>query len=203
MDNMNNMTNSQLLARLMGHKACEVAEDVMCECDNKLITLERYIDILDAPRFSKSKKDLLKCLFELANRINDERNTDANNMIIDTPNKIFELFNSYMSRIDQEEFWVIYMSRSGKLLHKERLNKGTNSACLVDGRTIIIHALAINASYVGLCHNHPHSSLNPSKIDKDLTERIKKMLEIMDIRLIDHIIISDNKYYSFCDEGLI
>ena len=198
---MENLTNSQLLAQLISQKTNALSESIMEQCNNELTTLERYIDILDIVGLSKSKKSLIKCIFELANRINDERATNYNNNTISRSEDLFNMMNSYLSRIDCEEIWVVYMSRSGKLISKERLAVGNASCCSLDTNMLLLHAIALHASNIALFHNHPHSSLTPSSIDKKLTSNIKEMAKVFNIRLIDHLIISDGRYYSFADEG--
>ena len=198
---MENLTNSQLLAQLISQKTNALSESIMEQCNNELTTLEHYIDILDIVGLSKSKKSLIKCIFELANRINDKRAMKSHNVVINRPEELFNIMNPYLSRIDHEEVWIVYMSRNGKLLSKERLGSGDNSSCCVDINTLLLHAIALHASNIALFHNHPHSSLNPSSIDKKLTSNVKEMAKVFNIKLIDHLIISDGRYYSFADEG--
>ncbi|MGI6718932.1 MAG: RadC family protein [Bacteroidales bacterium] len=106
-------------------------------------------------------------------------------------------FNNY------EEFWVIYLSRSLKVIKKEKISEGGVAATVVDTKKIFKIAIDVLASSIALCHNHPSGNLTPSAQDIKLTKNIIKAGKMLDIEVIDHIIITENNYYSFADNGIL
>lgn len=101
----------------------------------------------------------------------------------------------------QEEFKVMFLNRVNLVLGIYPISKGTTSGTLVDVKLIFGAALKSNASGIIISHNHPSGNLNPSDADIELTKKIKKCADFLDIALIDHIIITKNGYYSFSAEG--
>lgn len=103
----------------------------------------------------------------------------------------------------QEEFIVVFLNNSNRVVGHQRISKGGISATVVDTRVIFSTAIKCFASAIIISHNHPSGNLNPSRADIELTKKIKKIGEIMDIKLLDHIIITDEEYLSFADDGLL
>lgn len=102
-----------------------------------------------------------------------------------------------------EEFWVLYLNRANKINHYEPISKGGITGTVADPKVILKNALAYGATNLILCHNHPSGNLKPSRADEELTEKIKQAARYFDIKVLDHIIVSEEGYYSFADEGLI
>ena len=101
----------------------------------------------------------------------------------------------------QEEFKVIFLNRANLVLGIYPLSKGTTSGTLVDVKLIFGAALKSNASGIIITHNHPSGNLKPSDADIELTKKIKKCADFLDITLIDHIIVTKNGYFSFSNQG--
>jgi DNA repair protein RadC len=111
---------------------------------------------------------------------------------------------SFLEEYAHEEFWVIYLRQNNTIIKMQQQSKGGISGTIVDVRLILKDAILSKASTIILCHNHPSGELNPSEADKQITYKIKQSAQIMDIKVLDHIIISGTGgYFSFCDEGLI
>ncbi len=102
-----------------------------------------------------------------------------------------------------EVFAVIFLNKSNKVNHFEIISKGGISGTVADPRIILKKALDAEATSIILCHNHPSGSLKPSRADEELTIKIKEAARYLDIAVIDHIIVSEQGYYSFSDEGLM
>jgi DNA repair protein RadC len=102
-----------------------------------------------------------------------------------------------------EEFWVLYLDNSNKVINRYQVSKGGMTSTVVDSRIIFKKALLSGAVAIILSHNHPSGSLRPSEQDKALTNKIKKASAFMDIKLLDHIIVTDKSYFSFADEMLL
>ena len=104
---------------------------------------------------------------------------------------------------EHEEFWVLFLDNSNKVINRHQISKGGITSTVVDSRLIFKKALLTGAVAIIISHNHPSGSLKPSENDKKLTLRIKKASEIMDIKLLDHIIVTEKSYISFADEMLL
>ncbi len=102
-----------------------------------------------------------------------------------------------------EVFAVIFLNRSNKVKHFEVMSKGGISHTIVDPRVIFLKALEVQATSMVLCHNHPSGSLRPSRADEELTAKLKSAGKLLDINVVDHLIVSDEGYYSFADEGMM
>ena len=115
----------------------------------------------------------------------------------------FEIFQPIIGDLQHEEFWVLYLNNSNKVLKKILLSKGGITATLVDIRLIFKEAIELSAVAIIVGHNHPSSKLEPSHSDKRLTKKIKEAGETLDIKLLDHLIITQKDYFSFADNGLL
>ena len=102
-----------------------------------------------------------------------------------------------------EVFAVIFLNRANKINHFEIISRGGITGTVADPRMILKKALEEEATSIVLCHNHPSGNLKPSKADEDLTFKIKEAAKYFDIRILDHIFVSEDGYYSFADEGIL
>lgn len=103
----------------------------------------------------------------------------------------------------QEVFGVLYLNRANRINHFEIVSEGGITGTVADPRIILKKALEHNAVSIIVCHNHPSGNLQPSRADEQLTQRLKEAAQLLDIHLLDHVIVSDQGYYSFADEGLL
>lgn len=102
-----------------------------------------------------------------------------------------------------EETYLLMLNRANKVLGFSKISIGGTAGTVVDIKVIFQTALKVNASSIILCHNHPSGNLKPSEMDIKLTKNIKEAGKIMDIALSDHLILTDEGYFSFADEGMI
>lgn len=116
---------------------------------------------------------------------------------------IYELFHPLMADLPTEEFWVLLLNRSNRVIDKVRISSGGIDQTTADIRTILREALLARATQIVLVHNHPSGNIHPSQEDKRITERIKGAGHLMSISVIDHVIVTDGAYYSFNDEGIL
>lgn len=116
---------------------------------------------------------------------------------------IYELFHPLMADLPTEEFWVLLLNRSNRIIDKVRISSGGIDQTTADVRTILREALLARATQMVLIHNHPSGNIQPSQEDKRITERIKGAGRLMNISVIDHVIVTDGAYYSFNDEGIL
>ncbi|MDR0749312.1 MAG: DNA repair protein RadC [Tannerellaceae bacterium] len=113
------------------------------------------------------------------------------------------LFKPFICDLHHEELWIALTNQSGKVTGKMKVGQGGVSETSADIRLIMKAAINALASGIILCHNHPSGNLSPSRSDDTLTSRLQNAARLMDIKLLDHIIIADNSYYSYADEGKI
>ena len=115
----------------------------------------------------------------------------------------FSVLHPFLSDLQTEEFWAIFLNQNNKILHKTRLTSGGINHSIVDVRVLFKLALEHFSTGLIIAHNHPSGSLKPSQEDIKITKTIKDASNILQITLLDHIIIAQNSYFSFADEGLL
>ncbi len=116
---------------------------------------------------------------------------------------VFDIMQPLIGELQHEEFWIVYLNNSNRVLYKEQLSKGGLTGTLVDTRLVFKKAFELNAIAVILCHNHPSGKLQPSSADNSITKKLKNAGETLDIKVLDHIVITENAYFSFADENLL
>jgi DNA repair protein RadC len=116
---------------------------------------------------------------------------------------VADIFQPLLSDLAHEEFWILFLNRSNKVINRMKLSQGGISGTVTDVRMVMKRAIEYLASGIIVCHNHPSGNLNPSESDSRITQKIKEAGNIMDIQLLDHLIISEKDYYSFADNGLL
>ncbi len=119
--------------------------------------------------------------------------------IIRGSKEVFQIMLPIIGELQHEEFWVLYLNNSNKVIAKEQLSKGGITATMVDVRLLFKKAVSLATVGVIVCHNHPSGKLTPSKSDEVLTQKIKEAGQTLDIKLLDHLIITQKDYFSFAD----
>jgi len=122
---------------------------------------------------------------------------------INNSKDIAAIFQPLLGDLPHEEFWILFLNKSNKVISKMKLSQGGVSGTVTDIRIIMKRAIEHLASGIIVCHNHPSGNLNPSESDIQITDKIKESGNLLNIQLCDHLIISDNNYYSFADNGLL
>ena len=116
---------------------------------------------------------------------------------------VADIFQPLLSDLSHEEFWILFLNRSNRVISRMKLSQGGISGTVTDVRLVMKKAIECLASGIIVCHNHPSGNLNPSESDSKITLKIKDAGNMMDIQLLDHLIISDKDYYSFADNGML
>lgn len=116
---------------------------------------------------------------------------------------VFNLIQPVIGDLEHEEFWVLFLNNSNKVLAKSQISKGGLTATIVDVRLLFKRALELASVGIIVCHNHPSGKLQPSTADKQLTQKIKEAGCTLDIKLLDHLIITEKVYFSFADDGVL
>mgnify|MGYP000389870208 FL=1 len=127
----------------------------------------------------------------------------AKSPTITSSNDIFKLMSPVLTDLEVEEAWVLFLNHGSKLIRKRRISIGGLSATQVDVRVILKEALLCNAVAFCLIHNHPSGNINPSASDDRLTRMVFEAGNTLNIKLLDHIIVGNDKYFSYADEGRI
>lgn len=116
---------------------------------------------------------------------------------------IFELMQPVIGELTHEEFWIIYLNNANSVISKSQLSKGGITGTVVDVRLVFKMALELGATALILCHNHPSGSLKPSDADKQITQKLKRAGESLEIHILDHLIVTETGYFSFVDGGIL
>lgn len=156
----------------------------------------RYVEGIGLAKFAQ-----LKGIAELARRYHSVRVLGDNPLL--SPEMTKDFLQSQLSDAEREIFMVIFLDNQHRVVKHSRMFSGTLRHVEVHPREIVREAIKVNAAAVILAHNHPSGCAEPSKADKDITERIIKCCQFMDIRVLDHFIIGRGEYVSFAEQGWI
>ncbi|MBQ3780808.1 MAG: DNA repair protein RadC [Bacteroidaceae bacterium] len=201
------LSKAELLAILIGSgsatkNAVELMVEVLRDCDDRLILLNRLSveELMKYKGIGEAKAITLKAAMELGRRrAQEEALTDLK--VISTAQQIYEYMHADVRELTHEESWVFLLNNSSRLIKRVRLSQGGRTETSVDVRILLRHALLAEATSVILVHNHPSGSCRPSQEDNRLTERVNQACRAVNIRLIDHVIVTDGDYYSFSENG--
>ena len=202
------LSDAELLAILIGsgnteETAVELMRRMLKDCHNDLNELARW-ELPDYARFKglgPAKSVTIMAALELGKRRKLQEVKER--AVISCSKDIYELFHPLMCDLELEEFWVLLMNQANKVIDRVRISTGGISGTLVDVRSVLREALLQRAAQMAVVHNHPSGNNHPSREDEALTQRIFNAAGTMDIKLVDHVIVCDGKYYSFADEGLV
>jgi DNA repair protein RadC len=202
------LSNSELLAILIknGNKnnsAIDLAKAIMLRCNNCLNELGKLsmIDFQKINGIGETKSITIMAALEMG-----RRRLNAESVLKHTikgSQEVAQYLNEKFKDLTYEVFAVIFLNQANKIIHFEVISKGGITGTVADPRIILKLALGFGAVSIILCHNHPSGNLNPSNADKAITKKIGDAASLMDIKLLDHIIVSDEGYYSFMEEGML
>ena len=200
------LSDAELLAILVGsgstkEDAVSLMKRVLNDCKNNLNTLGK-LSIRDLCRYNgvgPAKAITILAACELGKRRQMERPEEWPDL--STATRIYNHMHPMMQDLDTEEFWLLLMNQDFRLIREQKIAHGGISEVAVDIRLLIKEALLCNATILAVCHNHPSGSLRPSQADNDLTQSIRRACDVMRIKFMDHVIITDGAYYSYHEEG--
>ena len=203
------LSNSELIAILIlngavNKSAVDLAKEILSKADNSLqklgkLTVKDLVN-LKIKGLGPAKAVCIVAAMELGIRRNM---ADYKKEIILTSRDLANYLKAQFQFKRHEVFAVVFLNRSNKINHFEIISEGGITGTVADPRIILKRALEHDAISMVLCHNHPSGSLKPSRQDEELTERIKIAAKFFDIRIMDHLIVSDEGFYSFADEGIL
>ena len=202
------LTDAELIAILIGsgsrtETAVELSKRILHHYDNDLNKLAKA-SIQELSNFrgiGEAKAISIIAALEIGRR-RDDTEVKAVESILSSKDA-YNLMRRHLVDLNHEEFWIILLGRSSKVLGKELISKGGLSGTVADPKIIFHIALQHQASGIILIHNHPSGNLKPSQLDISLTKRLSEAGRLLDIQIFDHLIIGDTGYYSFGDEALL
>lgn len=203
------LSDAELLAILIStgtreHSALDLAKLIMASAGNHISELGKKSpsELMQTGGIKTAKAVTIAAALELGRRRKDDPMMERYK--ISSSKDAFNLMYPIIADLNVEEFWIAMVDQSNRLIEKEVISQGGITGTVVDVRNILKKAiLAPRACSIFLFHNHPSGNLQPSEQDINITKKIKEAGLLMDIRVLDHLIISGNKYYSFADEGII
>ena len=200
------LSNAELMAILIGsgntkENAVDLMKKVLNDCNNNLNTLGK-MSIQDLCRYTgigDAKAITILAACELGKRRQMESPEERPDL--GTATRIYNHMHPILQDKDVEEFWLLFMNQNHRLIKKMCIAHGGISEVSVDIRIIIREAVLANATILAVCHNHPSGNLLPSSMDNDLTDSIKRACNLMRIRFLDHVVITDGAYFSYHESG--
>lgn len=202
------LSDAELIGILLGSgsrelNAVDLARYILQEVDNDLHALAKF-DVKDLQKFKgigEAKAITIISALELGRR------RKAAEFIkkpkITCSNDAYTILAPYLMDKTHEEFWILILNRANTVITARNISQGGISGTVADPKVIFKAALDERASSIILSHNHPSGNLQPSKNDIDLTKKLKRAGEVLELPVLDHIIFSDQQYFSFADEGLL
>tara|TARA_R100000935_G_scaffold5219_2_gene12004 strand:+ start:248 stop:946 length:699 start_codon:yes stop_codon:yes gene_type:complete len=202
------LTDAELIAILIGsgnknESAVELSKKILSKHQNNLNALGKLsvAQLIQFKGIGEAKAISIIAAMELGRRRRSEEALDL--IKISSSNSVFEVLQPIIGELNHEEFWILYLNNSNKIIEKFQISKGGITGTLVDVRVTLRKALELGAVSLILAHNHPSGNLNPSESDKQLTQKLKIAAESLDIKILDHLIVTEKSYFSFADEGLM
>ncbi len=201
------LSDAELIAILIGsgnrnESAVDLSKRILASVENlnalgklSLQQLTKFKGIGEAKAIS------IIAAMELGRRRRAEETVELSK--ITSSKMVFDIMQPIIGELPHEEFWILYLNNSNKVIYKWQLSKGGITGTVVDIRLVFKTALEQNATAIILSHNHPSGVLIPSEADKQVTRNLKLAGEHLDIKILDHIIVTEKDYYSFADSGIL
>ncbi|HLO81242.1 MAG TPA: DNA repair protein RadC [Chitinophagaceae bacterium] len=202
------LSDAELLAILLHHgtrdkTAVDLARELLLQSKQNLKELGRMSmkEIMRVKGIGEAKAVTILAALELGRRREARENLDK--PVVSGSNSVARYLQTLFSDYDHEVFAVLFLNRANKINHFEIISTGGMSGTVADPRMILRKALEEKAVSIILCHNHPSGSLKPSLADRELTIKIREAAKYFDILVLDHIIVSNEGFFSFADEGIL
>lgn len=201
------LSDSELLAILIGsgsrnESAVQLCQRILASSQNNLNLLGKLSiqQLMNFKGIGEAKAISIAAALELGRRRREEDVVELKK--ITTSKAVFDIMQPLIGELPHEEFWVLFLNNSNKVIYKTQISKGGITGTVVDIRIVFKLALEHNATSIILSHNHPSGKLQASEADIQITKKIKEAGKNLDIQVLDHVIITEKSYYSFVDEGI-
>ncbi|HRM46219.1 MAG TPA: DNA repair protein RadC [Flavobacterium sp.] len=201
------LSDAELIAILIGsgsrnESAVDLSKKILASVDNNLNALGKVSisQLMNFKGIGEAKAISIIAALELGRRRRAEEVVELKK--VTSSKVIFEIMQPIIGELPHEEFWIIYLNNSNKVISKSQLSKGGITGTLVDIRIVFKTALEMGATALILCHNHPSGTLIPSDADRQITRKLKLAGDSLEIKVLDHLIVTETSYFSFADEGI-
>lgn len=202
------LSDSELLAIIMGsgnkeESVVELARKILTSVSNNWhqLSLLSVKDLMKFKGIGEAKAISIISALEIGRRRAGQEIPEKS--IIGNSNDAYSILKNQLSDLRTEEFWAIFLNNGNKVIHTSQLTQGGISQAIVDVRILFKTALDHFSTGIIIAHNHPSGSLKPSKEDINITQKIKEGGKTLSIQLLDHIIVTQDSYFSFSDAGLL
>lgn len=202
------LSNAELLAIIMGSgnredSAVELGRKILDSVDNNWNNLSKLqiVDLMKFKGVGEAKAISIATALEIGKRRAAQEVPEK--IQVSSSNDIFQVLKPYLCDLSTEEFWVVFLNQSNKIIGKQRLTSGGINQSIVDVRVLFKNALDYLATGIIVAHNHPSGNLKASPEDLRITKQIDEAGKLLNIKLLDHLIIAQNSYFSFADENLL
>lgn len=186
---------------LPGKPITEMCRDLMRACDGRLFNLERMErrQLMAVKGIGATKALQIEAVMEMIRRYCNE--AVGERVKIRSSKDIYDTMRHEIGNLPHEEIWALFLNRANEVIGRERITQGSAVASVFDMRKILKEALLRNAEGLVLCHNRPSGNLMPSPQDDSITRKMKSGCEAMDLRFLDHLIVTADGFYSYCDQS--
>ena len=202
------LSDAELIAILIGsgsrnESAVSLSQRILASVDYNLNALGKLSvnQLNNFKGIGDAKAITIQAAMELGRRRRLEAAIELQK--ITSSKTIFDIMQPIIGELMYEEFWIVYLNNSNKIIAKSQLSKGGITGTVVDVRLVFKTALELGAVGIILAHNHPSGTIQPSESDKQITQKLKSGGEQLDIRILDHIIVTETQYFSFSDAGIL
>lgn len=185
-NDMRTLNESELVYKITNRKKMELADDFT------------FDDVMN--QLTPGRKEVATAAVELYIRLKAKKEEAPT---ITHAKDVYNQMIGLMANLSVEECWCVFLNQASRTIKKQRISKGGLTCTAVDVRVVIKEALLCGASALALVHNHPSGSIRPSREDDKLTKEMNTACQLMNIRMIDHVIVTDGSFYSYADEGRI
>ena len=202
------LSDAELLAIILGSgsrdkSAVELAQEILSNSSNDLSIFSKktFTDLIKFKGVGEAKAISILAAIEIGRR--GKECETPKKLKVNGPIIIYEFMLPFFKDLKHEEFYIVLLNRANEIIHKEQISKGGTSGTIADGKIIFKIAIDHLACGIILCHNHPSGQLFPSHQDEKLTSQLISFGKMIDLPILDHIIFTDNDYFSFADKGVM
>ena len=201
------LSDAELIAILIGsgsrnESAVDLSKRILASVAHNLNSLGKLsmAQLMEFKGIGEAKAISIIAAMELGRRRRGEEAVELTK--VTSSKTVFEIMQPIIGELPHEEFWILYLNNSNKVIFKAQISVGGITGTIVDVRLVFKMALEKGATALILCHNHPSGTLVPSDADKQITKKLKLAGDSLDVKVLDHLIVTETKYFSFVDEGI-
>jgi len=201
------LSDAELIAILIGsgsrnESAVDLSKRILASVAHNLNSLGKLsmAQLMEFKGIGEAKAISIIAAMELGRRRRAEEAVELTK--VTSSKTVFEIMQPIIGELPHEEFWILYLNNSNKVIFKAQISIGGITGTIVDVRLVFKMALEKGATALILCHNHPSGTLIPSDADKQITKKLKLAGDSLDVKVLDHLIVTETKYFSFVDEGI-